>query len=190
MTAENITQSIDSKLADNEKEMANLAATQTVIETKLAELRAESDKLASVRTILVGSNDAAPVATKSVAKPKSAKKSKTAKAAKSPRTKLTQEVADQIRAAEGSHASIARYFGVSRQTVSNIKQGKVWAPDKPVAEFKAGLSAKATRRGKLTQETADAIRSAEGTIKAIAQTYSVSPTTVNNIRKGRIWPAL
>lgn len=179
MTAENITQSIEDRLAEIAATTAQLEISCQEIVATLAELREESAKLVGVRDILVGSNDAAPVTPKSVSKPKSAKKSKTAKAAKTPRTKLTQERADLIRAAEGSHASIARYFGVSRQTVSNIKQGKSWAQDQPVKT-----------KGKLTQEIADAIRSAEGTLKSIGQTYNVSPTTVNNIRKGRIWPAL
>lgn len=179
MTAENITQSIEDRLAEIAATTAQLEISCQEIVATLAELREESAKLVGVRDILVGSNDAAPVATKSVVKPKSAKKSKTVKVSKSPRAKLTQESADQIRAAEGSYVSIAKQFGVSRQTVSNVKQGKVWTPDQPVKT-----------KGKLTQETADAIRSAEGTLKSIGQTYNVSPTTVNNIRKGRIWPAL
>lgn len=178
MTAENITQSIEDRLAEIAATTAQLEISCQEIVATLAELREESAKLVGVRDILVGSNDAAPVAAKPVAKPKSAKKSKTVKVSKSPRAKLTQEVADQIRSAEGSKTSIAKKYGVSRQTVANIKFGKSWAPDEPVKT-----------RG-LTQEIADAIRSAEGTIKATAETYNVSPTTVNNIRKGRIWPAI
>lgn len=44
-------------------------------------------------------------------------------------------------------------------------------------------------RTKLTQETADAIRAAEGTLRAIGETYGVSRTTVANIKSGRQWPA-
>lgn len=44
-------------------------------------------------------------------------------------------------------------------------------------------------RTKLTQETVDAIRAAEGTMRAIGETYGVSRTTVANIKSGRQWPA-
>lgn len=199
MTAENIMQSIDDRLADNEKEVAELVIDQADIEKRLAELRAETDKLASVRAILVGPGE--PVGgTKAQMKTKASRKAsskKSAKSGKSTRTKLNQEIADTIRATEDKSVSeLAREYGVSRQAISNIRSGKSWAPDKlvvtngePTPEFKAGLSANVTRRNKLNQETADAIRSAEGTLKSIAQTYNVSPTTVNNIRKGRIWTA-
>lgn len=195
MTAEMITQSIDSRLADNEKEVANLLVTQVEVEMKLTELRAESDKLASVRAILAGPV-VEPVKTKASRKA-SKKSSKSVKTGKSTRTKLTWEIADAIRATEGKTASeLAREYGVSRQAISNIKSGKSWAPDnlvktngEPTPETKAELSAKTPRRGKLNQELADRIRKAEGSLKTVAQTYGVSPTTVVNIRKGRIWSA-
>lgn len=40
--------------------------------------------------------------------------------------KLTQELADQVREAEGAQRDIAARFGVSQATVSSIKRGRTW----------------------------------------------------------------
>jgi len=45
---------------------------------------------------------------------------------KAKRTKLTQEIADQIRAAEGSQRAIAKIYGISNTMVANIKHGRAW----------------------------------------------------------------
>jgi hypothetical protein len=47
---------------------------------------------------------------------------------RSPTAKLTNEQADEIRRALGSHSAIAHRYGVSRSTVGLIKQGKRYRP--------------------------------------------------------------
>ena len=51
-------------------------------------------------------------------------------------TKLTMELADQIRAAEGSSRAVAKRFGVSQTTVLRILAGRVW---QRYTSFWAGL---------------------------------------------------
>lgn len=47
-------------------------------------------------------------------------------------TRLTADLVERIRTAAGTHSSIAAAFGVSRQTVGDVKAGRTWRDAGPV----------------------------------------------------------
>ena len=89
--------------------------------------------------------------------------------------KLTPEQALEIYHAEGTHQSIADYYGISRQVVSYIKTGKSWSE----------ITGQTYSPTWLTEETVLKIYHAKGLQREIAKMFNTSRTIVSEIRSGK-----
>lgn len=107
--------------------------------------------------------------------------------------KLTEDEVRAIRTdMSASSADMARFYGVSRPTISLIRRGKKWAhaPFDPV--LAAGIKVdrprgESHRSSVLKEAEVREIHAAKGTHAAIGARYGVSASAVDNIKLGRRW---
>lgn len=96
--------------------------------------------------------------------------------------KLTEAQARKILTAQGTQAAIAERYGVTRQTVSDIRRGKHW-------KHMGGTREKSSRGGgaKLNIALAREIRASEEPRDVLAWRLGVSRETIALVHAGRTW---
>ena len=95
--------------------------------------------------------------------------------------KLTEDAVLAIRhevATGNPEEAVAAAHGISRATVTLIRQGAIWA------HVGGPTSALGGRRSKLTDEQVAEIRSSTERVKDLAAEYGVSPSLISKIRRG------
>lgn len=119
MTEVQIAESIDRSIAELNTQLERLIAARAALNVNEVPKPKRVYKKRAKKPLVVQPSEA-EVVVEAPAESASAKKSVGRPA------KLTQEIADQIRAAEGSTREIGRQFGISGSTVSKIKNGRIW----------------------------------------------------------------
>jgi hypothetical protein len=112
-----------------------------------------------------------------------------------PNAKLTAEQAELIRTDPRGLTAMARFLGITIQTVWKIRSGKAWGFEKPATtrHEDGRLKGAAHNMAKLTDADVRAIRAAPKgphTASALAARYGVTAATIRNIRAGRGWAHL
>jgi HNH endonuclease len=94
--------------------------------------------------------------------------------------KLSEQEVIAIREAEGTHQEISNRFGISKATVTHIKNGRLWKNLEGLEYEKAGNAA-----WRLSREQVQAIRDSDGTQRTIAEEFGISPSLVSRIKSGQ-----
>jgi len=111
------------------------------------------------------------------------------------KAKLTEEQVKEIRATPrkyGSQRELAARYGVSRDLIGKIVRGEQWRhlTDSPPLTRQISPIGSTNPNATLTEQDVRVIRSARGPrgfLAALARRYSVSATTITDIRKGKTW---
>ena len=108
---------------------------------------------------------------------------------KNKNAKLTEEqVVDILRSIE-SGRTLARCYGVNRDTISNIRRGKAWGATTKDA-IQPGRNqnrGEKNPRARITESDVRDIRQSAASNKTLASRYRLSPVTICNIRARRTW---
>lgn len=104
--------------------------------------------------------------------------------ADNPLAKLTDDDIRAIRASDENGIVLGERYGVTKGCISLIRKRKTWDH----VEARDGERDPGTHgNAKVDAETVRAIRTAQGSCKAIGERFGVSPMTVSLIRRRKIW---
>lgn len=94
--------------------------------------------------------------------------------------RITPEIVLAIRASTERGTALAARYGITKQTITDIRHGRSWA-------HVEGPDNGRDRRAKVDEATVRAIRASEASGVALAKHYGVTRTTISDIRNRRIW---
>ncbi|HLU04702.1 MAG TPA: HNH endonuclease [Advenella sp.] len=102
--------------------------------------------------------------------------------------KINADEANAILHDSREHEEIARSYGISRTTVSQIKNGRTWSFFNKGGSFgNCRIKGSKSKLAKLSEEDIPAIRSDHRSSRSIAKDYGVSKTTILAIKNRTQW---